>query len=296
MRKTLAALLASLPLAALAQDAGQPPQGQWQYTPPPQQAPAPAPAPAAQPPQYAPPPQYTPPPPPPGQPQQYPPPQYAPPPAAPPMAPPPRPYRRDSWYIGFGVYGGDGQITDAAGTSSLKDFFGTSPTTIAVNFKIGATLTPKLLLGLDVLSLASAASSNGASASVNIANYDAMATFFPMERGFFLRGGVGLSRFSLTVSGTGNDGTSSYSGANLDLGLGYAWWIGKSFNLTANLDWSGQSWGDNNGGTTGPVPRLSPACRAAAPGAPRPRSGSGRRPRRSRRARRGSPPTRRCAG
>ena len=116
---------------------------------------------------------------------------------------------------------------------------------------MGATITPKLLLGFDISGVGASASQNGVTESVAIANYDAMVTFFPVGHGPFLRGGLGVSRFSDTLSGA-MSGTFSCWGGNLDLGVGYAFWLGRSFNLTVNLDWSGQSWGDHAGGTTGP--------------------------------------------
>ncbi len=241
MRKLIAPVVALLPLLAAAQEAAQPPPPQAE-PPPAQQAPQ-------YPPQYAPPPQYTPPPP---QGQYAPPPQYQPAPAQ------PQPYRkpghqRDSWYIGFGIGGGDGAIKDAAGTSSFKEFFGKSPTTLALNFKVGATLTPRLLLGLDMSGVSSSASDSGVTATLTIVNYDGVATFFPMEHGFFLRGGVGLSRMAIEVTGSSfANGSIDYTGTNVMGGIGYAWWLGRTFNLTANLDYSAQFWGDNDGGTTGP--------------------------------------------
>ncbi len=239
MRKFIASVVGLLPLLAAAQEAAQPPPPQAE-PPPAQQAPQ-------YPPQYAPPPQYTPPPP---QGQYVPPPQYQPQPAQAQPQPYRRPdHQRDSWYIGFGIGGGDGTIKDSAGTSSFNDFFGKSPTTLAFNFKVGATLTPRLLLGLDFSGVSSTASDSGVTATLGIANYDGVVTFFPMERGLFLRGGVGLSRLTLDVTGFGS---SSFSGANVTGGAGYAWWLGRTFNLTVNLDYSAQFYGDNNGGTTGP--------------------------------------------
>ena len=236
MRKIAASLLAALPLLAAAQESQPPAQS---ASPPAQQA-----APPPQyPPQYAPAPQYTPPPP-----------QYAP---APQYAPPQQPYQRPArqrgpWYIGFGLGGGNGSIKDAAGTSSFKEFLGKSPTTVSLNFKVGATLTPKLLLGFDLSGISSGASEGTAEATVSIANYDAMVTFFPVGRGLFVRGGAGLSRFTIDVSSPLVSGSESFTGSNLTAGAGYAFWLGQAFNLTVNLDFSRQGWGDNNGGTTGP--------------------------------------------
>jgi hypothetical protein len=226
-----------------------------QYPPPPQAQPAPA--------QYAPPPQY----PPPAQAQPAPaqyapppqyasPPQYTPSPAYTPRQPPPPPYQprrqqRDSWYIGFGLGGGDGRVKTSLGSMSFEEYLLLSPTTVALNFKIGATITPRLLLGFDMSGVSAVGTQGATEASVTIVNYDAMATFFPAERGFFLRGGLGLSRFTLDV--TDHPGfipstfTAEASGTNVVAGAGYAFWLGRTFNLTVNVDYSAQFWEDNVG-------------------------------------------------
>jgi hypothetical protein len=269
MRK-LAALLVAAPLFALGQEST-PPAAQQPQAPPAAQAPppqpeqTPAPSPPAPAPQYAPPapgyapppPQYTPPPPqqgapPPPQyappPQGAPPPQYAPPPPYPPQAPPyQRPRgQRDSWYIGFGLGGGDGRVSGQGDTFSFKELhFDRSPTTVALNFKVGATLTPKLLLGFDLSGVSSAVDESGVQTSVAIVNLDAVATFFPVEKGFFVRGGLGRSGLTYTVEGGGVTAETSVNGFNVIGGVGYAFWLGRSFNLTLNLDASKQWYGSS---------------------------------------------------
>jgi hypothetical protein len=210
--RTIVALLIALPLAAAAQ-----------YAPPPE-APTAPPPPAAQ---VAPPP----------------------PPSAGAPATTPSPPRRDSWYIGFGLGSGGAKYTDATGTYKLSDGM-TDSTTVLVNFKVGATLTPTLLLGLDLAGFRTEGKFAsglfaGNKVSQQISSYDAMLTWFPMERGLFLRGGLGLSVFKLDIPGVGTD---SVSGLNLDVGAGYAFWLLRTFNLTVNLDFSGQSYNSNKVG------------------------------------------------
>ncbi len=217
MRK-IAALLVAVPLAAAAQES--PPQ----YPP---QAP---------PPQYAPPQQ---------QPPAYPPPSYQ------PQPPPPQPYvrpqTRDSWYIGFGLGYADGSVKVPGETSmSFADYVGPSPTNVFLNFKVGATLSPKLLLGFDVTAARSQWEDSGSTASLQINNYNGVVTFFPVEKGFFLRGGAGLSIFNYNVDTPLFGASNSVSGVNLLGGLGYAFWLGQKFNLTLNLDVSGQSYGSSS--------------------------------------------------
>jgi hypothetical protein len=86
------------------------------------------------------------------------------------------------------------------------------------HFRIGLTIAPKLLLGFEF-----------AGASV-VRTYDLVATLFPWSEGFFMRGGFGLS-------------SSGGEGTNVTVGTGYAFWLGRAFNLTVNLDYSAQFWG-----------------------------------------------------
>ncbi len=248
--RTLAALLVAFPLQVTAQVA-QPQQGTWTTEPPPSAAPAQPPAAAPVEPAPAP-----------AQPTYPPQPQYPPPPQAAPPAPPAPAYvrpakARDRWYIGFGVGGGDGKVANATQTQTFKQAaLDQRPTTVFLNFKVGATMTPKLLLGLDVGAISSAAEANGvsttigvvdATTSLGIANVDAVATFFPTERGFFVKGGFGRSAvtYAVDVSGYGKS-DRSVGGWNVVGGLGYAWWLGRQFNLTANLEFSRQWYGGSS--------------------------------------------------
>jgi hypothetical protein len=235
MRKLIASVVALLPLLAAAQEAAQPPPPQAE-PPSAQQAPQ-------YPPQYAPPPQYTPPPP------QG---QYQPQPAQ----AQPQPYRkpghqRDSWYIGFGIGGGDASVSWPDGTYSMKEEFGTSPTKVTMNFKVGATLTPRLLLGADMAAFAASATYDTiygeADQTLGISTVTGMVTFFPMETGLFLRGGLGLASFSEELKIPGATYSVDSRGVAYAAGVGYAFWLGRSFNLTANLDFSGQSYGGGDG-------------------------------------------------
>jgi opacity protein-like surface antigen len=221
MKTILAALALLASTAALAQEA------------PPPQPPPPPPA-------YAPPPQV--PPPPPGYPP--PPPGYHPPAYYPP------PPTRDTWYIGFGIGSGGGNFTQSDGTHyNFRDAVGSDPVQVSFNFKIGATLTPRLLLGFDLTSLRTEGTitdnfGNQATYGIQVTNADAMLTWFPVERGPFLRGGLGLASLSEDISGGGT--TRTRSGVGALIGGGYAFWLGRSFNLTLNLDLSAQSYGSTS--------------------------------------------------
>ncbi len=256
--RSIVALLAALPVVAFAESvppaaatepapatavapAGQPAQEPVVQAAPLAPAAPVAPAPAA----YAPPPQAAPP---------AAPPQYAPP-SQPPYAPPGAypayvrpPKTRDRWYIGFGFGGGDGKAANETASATFKEMnLDRSSTTVFMNFKMGATLTPKLLLGGDISAISSGADSDGVTTSVAVVNLDAVATYFPMERGLFLRGGLGRSSVGYSVDAYGyGDADGTATGFNVMGGVGYAWWLGRQFNLTANLDFSRQWYGSSS--------------------------------------------------
>jgi len=157
--------------------------------------------------------------------------------------------RRDTWYIGFGLGTGSGNTTWQSGESrSFSDLNGNRDTTnVMLNFKVGATLSPSLLLGFDWTTVRATASDELATTYSQIANYDAMLTWFPWETGLLLRGGLGLSSLTIKASSFGASGSQTYTGANLLVGAGYAFWLGDHFNLTLGLDVSAQGYGDSAG-------------------------------------------------
>ncbi len=257
MRNELAAILLLAPALAWPQQQPAADQATPQAQPPaqtetqaqPQPYPPPPPPPGYQPPTYPPPgyaqpPQGYPPPPGYGPPGYPPPPGYGPPPGYPPPPPPPpggrAAHRRDVWYIGFGLGWGDGSVRDATGTFTFGEILrGYAPTNLSLNFKIGLTLNPRMLLGFDLTTVRSFGSYGGFDAAIQVTNYDVMFTFFPTGEGFFLRGGAGLADLLVDTS----LGSSTYGGVGVLGGLGYAFWLGRSFNLTLNVDVSGQWYG-----------------------------------------------------
>jgi hypothetical protein len=171
------------------------------------------------------------------------------------------PYQRDNWYIGFQLGGGDATVRlrdrDASfvkpaaqgGNYKLRRFLGGSPTTFDADFQIGATITPRLLLGGQLSVFSAQATYDTPTGEVTntfgVVGLNALATFFPWERGLFLRGGLGLASATATFEKVPPYGKvkEKGSGVGFTAGLGWAWWLGKSFNLSANLDFSGQGYG-----------------------------------------------------
>lgn len=157
-------------------------------------------------------------------------------------------HQRDSWYIGFGIGGG----TDASYKYKGKEYsfddefkgYSEKSGILALNFKVGATLTPKTLLGFDWTAVREEGKinvfGNTVTSSLQINNYFLMLTHFPWNEGFFLRGGGGLSNIVGEVKSGSLTWSDTASGSGLLGGVGYAFWLGKSFNLTVNLDHSRQ--------------------------------------------------------
>lgn len=156
---------------------------------------------------------------------------------------------RDTWYIGFGIGGGFGESLKIGGQnyrySELLDGLDTSGKAF-LNFKVGSTLSPNLLLGFDATALGQSGTNFGADEHVQINNYFAMLTYFPVRQGFFLRGGGGWSAAMIQLNTFYGDFLSTSRGFGALVGMGYAFWLGKTFNLTVNLDHSRQFYDNNN--------------------------------------------------
>ncbi|MCC7201624.1 MAG: hypothetical protein IT393_03020 [Nitrospirae bacterium] len=156
------------------------------------------------------------------------------------MAKTPETHKRSNWYIGFGLGAGlDARYTIDGNEITFDDWFkgvDTKDTRVALNFKVGATLSPKTLLGFDGIAVGQMGSYAGSDLQLQINNYFLMLTHFPIEEGLFVRVGGGLSNIMYKVGGS----TNVVPGYGLLGGVGYAFWIGKSFNLTLTLDHSRQ--------------------------------------------------------
>ena len=160
------------------------------------------------------------------------------------------PHQRDAWYIGFGLGGALGAQWDAAGqTVSFDDWLdgGDQSPKVALNFKVGGTLSPNTLLGFDVTAVGQGATASGVDAHVQINNYFLMLTHFPSQEGLFIRMGGGYSNIVHMIDSQLGDLDSKINGVGALAGLGYAFWLRKSFNLTVNLDQSFQWYSSDSG-------------------------------------------------
>jgi hypothetical protein len=160
--------------------------------------------------------------------------------------------RRDRWYIGFGIGTGNGGTTWAGTSYTFKDeheaAWGGSvdPTNVSINFKLGLTLSPTLLVGGDITAVRSQVTEGDSTTGIQVSTYNAVATWFPQGEGFFARGGAGIAKLTYDIDTPYGSDSFTYDGLNLLGGVGYAFWIGQSFNLTVNLDYAVQSYSEDS--------------------------------------------------
>jgi hypothetical protein len=128
----------------------------------------------------------------------------------------------------------------------MTDFVGPDPTTLAIGFRVGATLTPKLLAGFDVYAVGAVSTGGFEDTQIQVSTYGASATFFPWEKGFFVKGGPAIAVLTLDQ---GSLGSGDWRGLGLSYGAGYAFWLGRSFNLglvlEGNTSWYGSDGPDS---------------------------------------------------
>ena len=152
-------------------------------------------------------------------------------------------HERDSWYIGFGLgFSPNASWVINGDTITIEDWlYGLDATTkIFESFKIGVTLNPKTLVGFEFSAVRGEGTSPGLSGYTQINNYFTVLTYFPYKEGFFVRAGIGPSNIMYSISSSVISGKEVHKGYGDLLGIGYAFWLGKGFNLTLNYDVSVQ--------------------------------------------------------
>lgn len=152
-------------------------------------------------------------------------------------------HQRDSWYIGFGIGAGIDEAWYVDGEKvTFDDWLGMDEghTPIAFNFKVGGTISPKILLGFDATYIGESSSNGSSDRHASISNQFLMLTYFPWEEGFFCRTGGGFSNLDVEYDYGSYTVERSVDGYGLLVGIGYAFWLGKGFNLTVNIDHSRQ--------------------------------------------------------
>ncbi len=153
------------------------------------------------------------------------------PPPGPPPPPPvlvaPRPPAQSPFYVNLGIGGGVQSGWDAWGWWSTGG--------LAYNAEVGARLAPQLLVGFGLIGLSVFGNAWDGTAGSTLLDYDAVLTLFPFTRGLFLRGGGGLSTF--TVSSPFGPSVT-YAGSNALIGAGWAFPVAPPVHLTLGVDWT----------------------------------------------------------
>jgi len=146
-----------------------------------------------------------------------------------------RPQVREGFFIGFGLGWGSLGCSDCGGERE-GGFSG--------YLKLGGTVNDQLLLGFETNGWTK--EENGVTLSQG--NLSGTAYYYPQpEKGFFLKGGLGLSTLDLSISGFGE---GSETGFGLIGGLGWDARVGSNFSLTPYANFV---YGSFDGGSTNVV-------------------------------------------
>lgn len=139
------------------------------------------------------------------------------------------PQVRKGFWIGFGGGYGSAQFScDGCGTST-REGSGVG------DLRLGGVLSPKLLLGGDIV----AWTKKESGATVTVGNVTAAVYYYPAtSSGLFLKGGVGASMFHGEVSSTVT-ATADGKGFGFTFGAGYDLRVGRNISITpvGNFVW-----------------------------------------------------------
>ncbi len=134
---------------------------------------------------------------------------------------------RSSWYIGFGVGGGQG-VLDLEGFN--EDF---SEGGVGFMFKVGGVINNRLLVGFET----SAWRYQEDAYAMQFNHYNGMVTFFPFDNaGFFIKGGLGFG--VLVIEFDRYHLESSEAGFDIKGGIGYELRLGEAFHLGGEFDFA----------------------------------------------------------
>lgn len=139
---------------------------------------------------------------------------------------------RDGFFIGLGLGGGSFGCTDCTDRQSG----------VTGHLKLGTSVSPQLLLGVE----SSAWTKEEGGARLTHANVSAVAQFYPSAAaGFFLKGGVGVSRLEASATAFGITVSAGQTGLGLTAGLGYDMRVGNNFSVSP---YGLFGWGNFDGG------------------------------------------------
>jgi hypothetical protein len=105
-------------------------------------------------------------------------------------------------------------------------------------FRIGGTVSDRVVIGLEVFSLLDRGfgfSSGDSASTAETATAAMVVLWFPSRRGFFFKGGAGIASGQFTIPGTTGTDTSNSGGIGLTYGLGWDFAISRKFAVTTNF-------------------------------------------------------------
>jgi opacity protein-like surface antigen len=159
-------------------------------------------------------------------------------------------HQKSSWYIGFGLGTGNGAFEADGESITFNEFFEGSDTSprITLNFGVGMILSPEVHLGLDFTAIRQEGTvqvfGSDLTVGIQINNYLLMMTWFPYSEGFFVRGGAGMAVLVQNIVYGNTEEKYGMRGYSALGGIGYAFWLGETFNLCLNAEVSYQKYND----------------------------------------------------
>ena len=162
-----------------------------------------------------------------------------------PQAPPHE--ERIKAFIGAAFGSGTARYTVNGTTVSFSDQFqGASDETHLIAVKVvsfGIEVRPKLYAGMDLTGLTQSGTVGTSKTNLQLSNYCASLTWFPCERGLFLKGAAGVSSL---FKGVGSESERS-NGLGVLVSAGYALRVHGAHHLTVSAEQGWQTyWGSSD--------------------------------------------------
>lgn len=155
--------------------------------------------------------------------------------------------KKSNWYIGFGIGLGALQLEG----ESLDDYYDDDPDAdvggeVTLNFGVGAIIKEKFHLGFDGSTVRQEVDFDIGDAAYQVNNYYAALSYYPWTKGFFIKAGAGWSILVYEYDRPADDDIDRFGGFGYLVGLGYDFWLGKTFNLGIHAEYSRQSYSDSD--------------------------------------------------
>ncbi len=153
------------------------------------------------------------------------------------------PEKRD-WYIGFGIGTGDGFFENGSKTK-FSDYFENAESVspkISLSFGIGAVINPNFHIGGEVEAIMQSGriELSGEKNDIELSSSNFLAVFylFPMEEGFYIKGGAGFGTINYNTFESGDKEEIKEQGYAFKAGVGYFFRLGSLFHLGLSFDYT----------------------------------------------------------